>query len=501
MGSESEHTTLTAEVLAVTQAESAALGRTPQSVVLDLQRGHGNAAVARLMAGNAKNDEEIFDSHRFDDHVFRVIAKGGKGLAKGDRGPEVGKLQQALVDAGHTIKKVDGHFGEDTRQALIAFQQAQGLGENGKLDKRTLLALDALYATRKPYVDDAQAFDPHDPGGRELTEGQKDDVQDALAPAKPGKFKETVGGKKYGNRIKFRLEKLIDHLYERNAGGDKKDKRKDPAKNFYSWDTLEGVAVGSKQVTDDLYGTVVPGPQPAPFSHKKHTLMDQWVQTEADIAGYDETEAHDSAWYFLWYLIPSNCADISREHNAVPDNPAEGQILYPIVYELVDTKAKVQKVLDIQKGWDATAWNGVVNIQRFKADTDKGNREQMWKLFHICIHEYIHTLTHKNWYAYGDKYFGNDEARHNTLIEGFCDFFTKNVRSTVAITPPLQKQVEGPYYDENKKAPEVKPSVYPSIAQAEAVVSIVGIRNAELGFFRGELDKIGGAPDKRGDGK
>src|SRR4029079_8574102 len=109
----------------------------------------------------------------------------------------------------------------------------------------------------------------------------------------------------------------------------------------------------------------------------------------------------------------------------------------------------------------------------------------------------MHTLTHLNWYAYTQKAFGDDGTRSNTLVEGFADFFTKNVRATVTITPALQRQVEGPYYDDKKPFPEVKPGVYPSIAQAEAVVSIVGIRNAELAFFRGQMHRVGAATGKK----
>jgi len=73
-----------------------------------------------------------------------------------------------------------------------------------------------------------------------------------------------------------------------------------------------------------------------------------------------------------------------------------------------------------------------------------------------------------------------------------CDFFTDNVRATVVITPAMQKNVEGPYHDPGKAAPAVKVGSYPSRAQAEQLVSIVGIRNAEAAFFKGNTKAIGG---------
>jgi len=84
-----------------------------------------------------------------------------------------------------------------------------------------------------------------------------------------------------------------------------------------------------------------------------------------------------------------------------------------------------------------------------------------------------------------------DSIRYNTLTEGFCDFFTENVRATVTVNDPLRRKVEGPYYDSKVGAPAIKPGTYPSKAQAEQVVSIVGINNAEAGYFLGEVDKIG----------
>jgi hypothetical protein len=36
-------------------------------------------------------------------------------------------------------------------------------------------------------------------------------------------------------------------------------------------------------------------------------------------------------------------------------------------------------------------------------------------------------------------------TRYKTLIEGFCDFFTLNVRKAMTIDAPIAAQVEGPY--------------------------------------------------------
>lgn len=58
-----------------------------------------------------------------------------------------------------------------------------------------------------------------------------------------------------------------------------------------------------------------------------------------------------------------------------------------------------------------------------------------------------------------------------------------NVRKAMTIDAPIAAQVEGPYANGNPPAPDGS-GVYPSHAQAEQVVSIVGIKNAQAGVLR-----------------
>ncbi len=46
-------------------------------------------------------------------------------------GPAVQELQQRLSDLGFWLGEIDGHYGQLTRQAVMAFQKAQGLGRDG----------------------------------------------------------------------------------------------------------------------------------------------------------------------------------------------------------------------------------------------------------------------------------------------------------------------------------------------------------------------------------
>jgi peptidoglycan hydrolase-like protein with peptidoglycan-binding domain len=54
---------------------------------------------------------------------------------------EIRQVQVALNEKGFDIGEPDGVFGSRTRQALIAFQQRQGLQANGRIDVRTTAAL------------------------------------------------------------------------------------------------------------------------------------------------------------------------------------------------------------------------------------------------------------------------------------------------------------------------------------------------------------------------
>ena len=64
-------------------------------------------------------------------------------LKLGSSGPDVKALQQNLKDLGFDPNGVDGNFGWGTDKAVRAFQQAKGLGVDGKVGPGTQAALDA----------------------------------------------------------------------------------------------------------------------------------------------------------------------------------------------------------------------------------------------------------------------------------------------------------------------------------------------------------------------
>jgi Putative peptidoglycan binding domain len=62
-------------------------------------------------------------------------------LKQGDSGAQVKLLQKALTTLGYQPGTADGSFGPATKQALLAFQTAQGLTADGVAGPKTLAAL------------------------------------------------------------------------------------------------------------------------------------------------------------------------------------------------------------------------------------------------------------------------------------------------------------------------------------------------------------------------
>lgn len=307
----------------------------------------------------------------------------------------------------------------------------------------------------------------------------------------------TLDGKDYGDEIRDALTTMIasfhKELYE-----DKVGLRADPAKNFHDWSVIEGPPKASKQVTDQLYGSNYGGAAAFPaMTHAGGNLVDQWTDEESRNSLLTDSQKKAKARDKIEYLINSNCDAVNTKHGAVPSNATEQGILTPIIDSFVSDKTKVQTMLDLDIGWEGAQLEGVVYLQRYKSqnpDKDKAkeeNRVQMWGLFQTCIHEYIHTLAHKDYKDWADTFkTAGDTTRYHTLIEGFCDFFTLNVRKAMTIDAAIAAQVEGLYANGNPPASD-NSGVYPSHAQAEQVVSVVGIKNAQAGYFGGKVQLMG----------
>ena len=77
--------------------------------------------------------------------------KAYKILRKGDRGDNVKKLQERLIELGYLTGKADGAYGNQTRRAVLLFQSANGLTRDGVAGPATLTLL---------FEDPGVAFNP-----------------------------------------------------------------------------------------------------------------------------------------------------------------------------------------------------------------------------------------------------------------------------------------------------------------------------------------------------
>lgn len=133
--------------------------------------------------------------------------KAYKKITMGQRGDEVTKLQQRLVELGYLAEgQADGAFGYQTRSAVIAFQKANGLTADGTPASATLTQL-----YENPNVkENANRPTP--------VPGYDDQAEPTITPNK--RYKVLKPGQS-GNDVKKMQQRLIElgYLAEGNADG------------------------------------------------------------------------------------------------------------------------------------------------------------------------------------------------------------------------------------------------------------------------------------------
>jgi len=118
-----------------------------------------------------------------------VQIEGGRGGQAGSdteitpTSDEIRQLQIVLKEKGFDIGEPDGVFGQRTRQALIVFQQRNGLQATGRIDVRTTTALgistrsgqQGNQAPGNQQPTTGQAGNPQQPGGNQPSANQSSD--------------------------------------------------------------------------------------------------------------------------------------------------------------------------------------------------------------------------------------------------------------------------------------------------------------------------------------
>jgi len=187
---------------------------------------------------------------------------------------------------------------------------------------------------------------------------------------------------------------------------------------------------------------------------------------------------------------PADVATLDIEHGAIQSRAAEKKIIDPIKANMI--KKHRPKLLETHKAWPGFADpnTGIVYVQLFKGQDADSQRFERWGFFQTFIHEYIHTLEHKDHVTYRG---GLGAKKGNmTLREGTTDYFTKIVWNSLILDDTLRAKIEGPVHDPKKKFAIQALNTYPEANNAERLAGVVGIRNVAAAFFLGKIDLIGG---------
>jgi hypothetical protein len=73
-------------------------------------------------------------------------------LGPGSRGPSVVELERRLAALGYALRSIDGFYGLDTVEAMLAFQKVQGLAWTGRVTARVWRVLERAATPRPRYA-------------------------------------------------------------------------------------------------------------------------------------------------------------------------------------------------------------------------------------------------------------------------------------------------------------------------------------------------------------
>jgi len=275
---------------------------------------------------------------------------------------------------------------------------------------------------------------------------------------------------------------LVQNEYQQLAAG-KADLRDDD--DLFDWDHIRAVAARSKAATDAVFGKWSVGPPLAPGV----SIHDAW---ETKVNLLMDVDAQDAAanWRVEKLLTGHPYVrDLDREHGAIQTRGPEKVIVDRVKAQIV--AAKRAELLETHKAWPAFAADGVVNIQRFRSSTDRGNRREMWDLFQTVVHEYLHTLEHSRYRGYREGL--DQQAGGFTLREGVVEYLTYTVLESVDYADDgLRRAVEGEFHEDGTVDPIPQYHGYTERANAEKLAGVVGARNVMAAFFLGDVEKVGG---------
>lgn len=439
-----------------------------------------------------------------DEPTLDEISDGKKALKQGDKGEAVIRVTTALSELGfYKNSVIDEKFDPVLTSAVSDYQTARGLKgkvPDGTVEQKTFGKLDQdfsagfkvernLIAKQKSatILGETQSLDP----AERTASARAISTETAVNPATglPPVFHEDVPGKgKYGDRIRDAVEKMILAQWDRHGKG-KTAAHKAPG-GLYDATTVDAIAAESRNAVKSVFGEYIKaGGAAAPDLKLGSTVQDAFKQKEDSLKA-GGTGAEDIAVAQRVNKILNGdrtVKAIDGEHGAIQTRGQEKAIVDPIRADLM--KKHRAKLIETHKGWPGFEDKGVVFVQLFKGATPDQQKAERWKFFQVFIHEFIHSLEHKDHIKFRQ---GISERKGGfTLREGTTDYFTKIVWNSITIDEPLRARIEGPVHD--PAAPFTVPplTVYDEALNAERLAGVVGVRNEAAAFFLGKVELIG----------
>ena len=331
----------------------------------------------------------------------------------------------------------------------------------------------------------------------------------------PPAFAETVDGLNYKDKIKARAPLVVDELWNQIAKN--RTAAEHVPANLHKLAEMETISNAAADEVDLVFGDYAKAPPLTAdvfdaFGNlvTPGTIHDVWQSEQAQKLA-DATYPARSAEFWMFYLLQNDdeVKAINFKHNARPSLDSsrkgvntEGKELEDAARAELAIAAEVDRLFEIGRGWDAYNQKGSVSVQLFKGTTDDADRTFLWDMFFTLMHEYLHSLAHKDYNDYAERLGGEATDEGNTLIEGVDSYLTEIVWTHAlprASLPAVRNKVEPDYVARGlpfnaSLLPAMPNRRYTNYDKAAKLVNVVGIKNLYAAYFLGEIKAIGGTP-------
>lgn len=260
----------------------------------------------------------------------------------------------------------------------------------------------------------------------------------------------------------------------------------------HAWGGYESIAQEAKTRTDQLFGHLNTGPA------LTHTGTPQNLFDTRD-----QSYSNGALYGFANYLVTGHSPwdpvypgqTIHQVHNADLNRSTEAGILRTAITTWMGQGSNLAELTELRRSWPGSAGGGNVFLQRWDHGNQAENRRQFWSTFQTMIHEYIHTITHADFYSATARL---GRTKEQVYTEGGCSWYDNKVWETInpteiANNDQLRANVEGGSYAYD---PSVIPqnTGYRQITQFDQIVNTIGENNMNVAFFQGQVDRIGLTP-------